>query len=235
MATPHEASCRSCGLIRRHCQCHRQTSLTGSDKPTEITPACCCAYYISITLCLLAFPLICITIDKLFDASQISCFLELFAESVSVSNENANTNVSAADWRIGFVARSPVTGCKISLHTLKSRLLLGDQVISNSTSPSLDHFGRVVTGDKANLFFETVVMPEVTGDVVWDIRVEIIAGVKTDLKYGNGFLLVFCGDIPVKFTADPAGSVIGSLLGNIRRCDYLFRNNLNPYLESLRS
>jgi len=32
-----------------------------------------------------------------------SCYLELFTDSVSVSNANVNANVSTADWRIGFV------------------------------------------------------------------------------------------------------------------------------------
>ncbi|CAH2072200.1 unnamed protein product, partial [Thlaspi arvense] len=179
-------------------------------------------------------------IDKIqltiIENSANSCYLELFADTVSVSNANANARVSAAEWRIGFVARSPVTGCKISLRPIKSRLLRGDEVIAKSSSPSMDPFGQVVTGDETNVVFETVVaMPEVIGDVIWDIRVEIIAGVKTGIEYGNGFLLVFCGDIPVNFTADPAGNMIGSLLGNMRRCDYLYRDNLNPYLESLRS
>ncbi|CAH2072196.1 unnamed protein product [Thlaspi arvense] len=165
--------CTSCGLLRRRCQCRRQTpTSTVSDEPTEITPACCCAYYLCITIFLLVFPLITIVIGKKFDGKN-SCYLELFADTVSVSNANANvnakanTNVSAAQWRIGFVARSPVTDCKISLHPIKSRLLRGDEVIAKSSSRSTDHFGQVVDGDKTNVVFETVeVMPEVIGDVI---------------------------------------------------------------------
>ncbi|KAG7551474.1 hypothetical protein ISN45_Aa06g021470 [Arabidopsis thaliana x Arabidopsis arenosa] len=163
---------------------------------------------------------------------------ELFADSVSVSN----ANVSAANWTIGFVAKSPNTGCKISLHTLNARLLRGGEVISKSASLSSDFF---VTGGKPNVFFdkpdvlfEKVVMPEVSGDVIWDLRVEILFALDTDALYLHGFLIAVCPAIPVKFTTDPAGKVMGSLLGHMRWCDYEFRENLdssNSIFNSLRS
>ncbi|XP_010495353.1 PREDICTED: uncharacterized protein LOC104772438 [Camelina sativa] len=146
------------------------------------------------------------------NVEKVQCYssftaLEVFADSVSVSN----TNVSDADWRIGLVATSPVTDCKFSLHTLKSRLLRGDQVISNKT----------------NVVFEKVVMPEVTaGDVIWDYRVETWFAVNTRFMYGNGFLMATCPDISVKFTGNTTGNVMGSLLGNRRRCDYIFQEML---------
>ncbi|CAL9231129.1 unnamed protein product [Arabidopsis halleri] len=147
--------------------------------------------------------------------------IKLFANSVSVSN--ANANVSAADWTIGFVARSPVTGCEVSIHTLNSRLLRGSEVISKSSSPSSGYF---VTGDKTEVVFEKVVMPKVIGDVVWDSRVEIMFAMNTNARYLNGFLMAACPAIPVKFTTDQAGKVMGSLLGNVKRCDYIFQKHL---------
>ncbi|KAF2539025.1 hypothetical protein F2Q68_00021679 [Brassica cretica] len=124
---------------------------------------------------------------------------------------------------------SPVTGCKISFHTIKSRLLRGEEVVSE-TSPSVDGFGQVVTSDKTDgpvisVDFKGLVTPGIIGDVVRGYRVEIVAGVDSD-----GFLMVLCGDLPVKFTADPAGNVIGSLLGNMKRCDYVFEDNLNIHV-----
>ncbi|KAL9280219.1 hypothetical protein AtEden1_Chr5g0105451 [Arabidopsis thaliana] len=159
-----------------------------------------------------------ITLDILIQ----SCYVELFTNSVSVSN--ANANVSAADWTIGFVARSPVTGCEVSIHTLNSRLLRGSEVISkSSSSPSSGYF---VTGNKTDVVFEKVVMPKVIGDVIWDARVEIMFAMNTDVRYLNGFLMAACPRIPVKFTTDQAGKVTGSLLGNVKRCDYIFQNHL---------
>ncbi|EOA22193.1 hypothetical protein CARUB_v10002765mg [Capsella rubella] len=156
---------------------------------------------------------------------KLSAAYKLFANSVSVSNANANANVSGADWMISFVAKSPVTDCKISLHSLKSRLLRGNQVISSS-SPA-DIFGKYVAADKTNVVFGKVIMSEVIGDVIWNFRVEFVSGVKTDAIYGNGFLMATCPDIPVKFTTDSTGKVMGSLLGNMRRCEYKFRRHLD--------
>ncbi|KFK26337.1 hypothetical protein AALP_AA8G234700 [Arabis alpina] len=164
---------------------------------------------------------------KLFDSKR-SCYLELFANSISVSNANA----SNADWRISFVARSPVSGCKFSLNTMQSRLLRGGEVISE-ISPLLDSFGQhVYSGDTygpvTTVGFKDVVTPGLIGGVVRDFRVELVARVKTDssnIYHRSGVLTVFCGGLPVKFTADPAGDVTGSLLGNMRRCEYLFRRD----------
>ncbi|CAA7061115.1 unnamed protein product [Microthlaspi erraticum] len=131
---------------------------------------------------------------------------------------------------------SPVSDCKISLHTIKSRLLRADDVISESPT-SVDVFGRLVTEDKTDgkvlaVDFKTVAMPGVMAGVVRDYRVEIAAGVS--VYCGGGYLMVLCGDLPVKFTADPAGNVIGSLLGNMKRCDYLFSDDLNLSFRSPR-
>ncbi|KAL0843444.1 hypothetical protein Bca101_016689 [Brassica carinata] len=155
---------------------------------------------------------------------------ELFAHSVSVSNSTNAANVSTADWRTGLVAKSPVTRCKLSLHTVTSRLLRGDEVISK-VSPSFDEFGRLYESDKTDapvtiVDFKKVVTPVVNGSVVWDYRVESVVGLKA--KSAHGFLSVICRDIPVKFTADEAGNVVGSLLGGMRPCEYSLRDNLDP-------
>ncbi|XP_010421007.1 PREDICTED: uncharacterized protein LOC104706506 [Camelina sativa] len=214
MANPQ---CTACGVIHQRGQCRY-------DLPRqEITPAICCVVYLTTIGVLFFFILFVLFFYNLADKQQL-CYIELFADSVSVSN----ANVSAADWRIGVVATSPVIHRKISLHTLKSRLLRGDQVISNSSSSSSsEFFGESVNGNKANVVFEKVVMPEVTGDVIWDFRVEILSAVSIDVNHGNGFLMVTCPDISVKFTTDTTtGNVMGSLLGNIRRCDYICQHKL---------
>ncbi|EFH63316.1 hypothetical protein ARALYDRAFT_315689 [Arabidopsis lyrata subsp. lyrata] len=151
--------------------------------------------------------------------------LKLFANSVSVTNVDIKANISAADWRIGFAANSPVTGCKISILTLSSRLLRGEQVISNSSS--WENLGEFVPRDKTNIVFEKVVMPKLIGDMIWNLRVKIMYAVKTDARYINGLLMADCPDIPVKFTTDAAGKVMGTLLGNVRRCEYKFQHDLD--------
>ncbi|CAN6871591.1 unnamed protein product [Brassica oleracea] len=215
MAIPQ---CTSCGLTLQHCQCRRQASTTAYRRayypPLEITPVCYCGCYSCWSI---VFVLVFLSLSgKLL--GEGGCYLELFAHSVSVSNTNVTANISTADWRVGLVAMSPVTGCKISFHTIKPRLLRGEEVVSE-TSPSVDGFGQVVTSDKTDgpvisVDFKRVVTPGIIGDVVRGYRVEIVAGVDSD-----GFLMVLCGDLPVKFTADPAGNVIGSLLGNMKRRD----------------
>ncbi|XP_010456626.2 PREDICTED: uncharacterized protein LOC104738088 [Camelina sativa] len=156
-------------------------------------------------------------VEKIHCHSSFTKLKILSGNSVSVSN----ANVSAADWRIGFVARSPVTGCEISLHPLSSRLLRGSQVISNPSSPS-----PLSLGNSTDIVFEKVVMPQVTGDVIWDLRVEIMYAMKTSTRYLRGLLTAVCPDIPVKFTTDPAGKMTGSLLGNMRRCEHKLRADL---------
>ncbi|VVB16857.1 unnamed protein product [Arabis nemorensis] len=211
----------SCGLNRQNCPRHRQTPPTG---PVEITPSYCCSCYLLSTLILFVVFLILLCMGMLFN--RRSCNLELFANSISVSNAST-ANASKADWRIGFVAKSPVTGCQISLRTMTSRLLRGDEVISE-ISPALDSFGLLVASGETDglvtsVGFENAVTPGVIGGVVWDFRVEILAGVKADSRHG--LLTVFCGGLPVKFTADSTGNMVGSLLGSMRRCEYLFRRD----------
>ncbi|XP_013626971.1 PREDICTED: uncharacterized protein LOC106333032 isoform X2 [Brassica oleracea var. oleracea] len=180
-----------------------QASTTDSggrdDGPVEVTLGYCCATYFYSIIFILVITLI-------FGA-----------------------NVSTADWRTGLVAKSPVTRCKLSLHTVTSRLLRGDEVISQ-VSPSLDDFGRLVTTEKNDepvtiVDFKHVVTSGVNGSVVWDYRVESVVGLKAE--FAHGFLSVICSGIPVKFTTDSAGNVFGSLLGGMRRCGYSLRDNLN--------
>ncbi|CAF2337959.1 unnamed protein product, partial [Brassica napus] len=157
----------------------------------------------------------------------------LFASSVTVSNANANTNISTADWRVGLVAKSPVTRCKISLHTSKSRLLRGDHEVVSGSAPWLDGFGQFFTSYNTyepvtSVDFKGVEMPGVVGDLVRGYKVEIAVAVKADGEHV--FLIVLCGDLPVKLTADPKGNVIGSLLGNMKRCEYVVGDNLNIHV-----
>ncbi|KAG7610003.1 hypothetical protein ISN44_As05g020490 [Arabidopsis suecica] len=172
--------CTSCGLIHQPGQCRRRG-------PEDITPAHCCATYLGCLGFLFLIFLFALGMTAMF-IDEDSCYLELFTDSVSVSNANVNANVSTADWRIG------------------------DEVLSKYSSPSWDG-----AGDKTNVVFEKVVMPEVIGDVIWNLRVEIMCSVKTDANFRNRFLIATCPDIPVELTKDPAGNVVGSLLGNMRR------------------
>ncbi|VVB16865.1 unnamed protein product [Arabis nemorensis] len=210
------SQCTTCGLNRQNCQCSPPTG------PVEITPSYCCSCYLWSTL---IFSIVLLALAGIVTLliGQNSCYFELFANSISATNANA----SNADWRIGFVAKSPVSGCKFSLYTLQSRLLRGGEVISE-ISPSLDSLGQLVNagetdGPVTTVGFKNVVTPGVIGGVVWDFRVELVARVNE--HSGHGILTVLCGGLPVKFTADPAGNVTGSLLGNMRRCEYLFRRD----------
>ncbi|KAL0709871.1 hypothetical protein Bca4012_016849 [Brassica carinata] len=192
---------------------HASTTDSGarSDRSIKVTPKYCCSNYFSIIILALVINLATSGLDHLLDG-KYACYIELFAHSVSVSNA---ANVTTADWRTGLIAKSPVTGCKLSLHTITSRLLRGEEVISK-VSPSLDDFGNPVTSDKADesvtiVDFRNVVTPVVNGSVVWDFRVDSVVGLKAE--FARGFLTVVCRNIPVKFTADSAGNVVGSLLG----------------------
>ncbi|KAG2333558.1 hypothetical protein Bca52824_004738 [Brassica carinata] len=205
------------------------TTATGGpdDKSFELTPKYCCSRYFLTIILLFS---ITVAIGGFARRNKSYCYIELFAHSVSVSNSTNAANVSTADWRTGLVAKSPVTRCKLSLHTVTSRLLRGDEVISK-VSPSFDEFGRLYESDKTDapvtiVDFKKVVTPVVNGSVVWDYRVESVVGLKA--KSAHGFLSVICRDIPVKFTADEAGNVVGSLLGGMRPCEYSLRDNLDP-------
>ncbi|CAA7039347.1 unnamed protein product [Microthlaspi erraticum] len=179
----------------------RQASATASedDAALEITPACWCRYYSCLTIFFILVPLFFGVIHSL---ERKGCYVDLFAHSVYVSNSSTRANVSTADWRI----------------------------VISEVSPPLYGLEPLVTYEKTDessttIDFKTVVTTGAIGSVVWDYRVEIVAGLKLDR--GHGFVTVFCGDIPVKLTADPAGNMVGSLLGSMRRCDYLIRDNLN--------
>ncbi|KAG2333549.1 hypothetical protein Bca52824_004735 [Brassica carinata] len=192
--------------------------------PVEVTPKYCCSHYF-ISIMIFLFPLALVSFIRVL-ASKDQCYIELFAHSISVSKA---ANVSTADWKTGLVAKSPATGCKLSLHTVTSRLLRGDEVISLA-SPSLDGFGRLARFEKTDdsvtvVDFRNVVTPVVNGSVVWDYRLESIIGLKAESAHG--FMSVVCPDIPVKFTANAAGNVFGSLLGGIRPCQYLIRDNMD--------
>ncbi|XP_023635702.1 uncharacterized protein LOC111829902 isoform X1 [Capsella rubella] len=212
--------CTSCGLIHRPGRCNPQTSAAPPDVPMDISPRCCCICYFSVFGSFFLLFLLYLFLNKL-DAGQL-CYVELFANSVSVSY--ANANVSTADWKIGFVAKSPITGCKVSIHTLNSRLVRSGEVVSKSSSPSSSYF---IPGDNTEVVFEKVVTPAVVGDVIWDSQAEIMFGINTDVKHLHGILLVACSNIPVKFTTEQATEeVVGSLLGNMRRCDYIYQQSL---------
>ncbi|CAE6114367.1 unnamed protein product [Arabidopsis arenosa] len=223
--------CTSCGLRSRHCQCHQQVSTApnanangnNGERAFKLTPASFCVLYLMYTLALFGFSFtfsMCTVVipEKLSG----SCYLDVFADSFSVSNaSNAN---ATADWNIGFTTRNPGNGCKVSLHTIKSRLLRGGKLISESSTP--DYFGLLIAR-KINdvplpfVVFKTVPTP--SNGVVWDLRVEVVSSFKRTGRagHGDGFLVVTCSNIPVNFTADPAGNVNGSLIGYMRPCEYL--------------
>ncbi|KAF8084938.1 hypothetical protein N665_0693s0029 [Sinapis alba] len=200
-----------------------------NDRPVEITPKYCCSNYFITTMIFSLVPLAFVSFIIFVNGKQ-HCYIDLFTHSISVST---TANVSTADWKTGLIAKSPVTKCKLSLQTVTSRLLRGDEVISQA-SPSLDGFGRFVTFGKTDesvsiVDFRNVVLTSqgVNGSVIWDYRVESI--VRLNAEFAHGFLSVICRDIPVKFTADESGSVFGSLVGGMRRCEYLLRDNLNYF------
>ncbi|CAA0384422.1 unnamed protein product [Arabidopsis thaliana] len=127
------------------------------------------------------------------------CYLDLFVDSVSVSN---NTN-----WNVSLVADSPFTFCQLSLFTVNGQLLQG----VGFTTRKLDSIKD--------------------GHVVWDTGVKIIARVQagTSLKK-KGLLRVTGSDLPVRFLLDPEGNMKGSLVGNMKRCEYLFNSSLDNSL-----
>ncbi|CAH8333376.1 unnamed protein product [Eruca vesicaria subsp. sativa] len=209
---------------------HASTTDSGGQdhSPLEVTPQYCCSCYFSIIIFVFVFTLTVRGLSYLLDGRH-ACYIELFAQSLTVSNATNAANVTTADWITGLVAKSPVTRCNLSLHTVTSRLLRGDEVISLA-SPSLDDFGRFAMFEKTDepvtvVNFKKVVTPLVNGSVVWNYRMESVVGLKAEFAYG--FLTVVCRDIPVKFTADAAGNVVGSLLGGMRRCEYLLQDNLD--------
>ena len=67
--------------------------------------------------------------------------------------------------------------------------------------------------------------------MVWDTGVKIIARVQagTSLKK-KGLLRVTGSDLPVRFLLDPEGNMKGSLVGNMKRCEYLFNSSLDNSL-----
>ncbi|KAF8113345.1 hypothetical protein N665_0050s0005 [Sinapis alba] len=152
-----------------------------------------------------------------------SCFTHLrmlvFVDSFSISNVSNAT----ADWNVSFVTRSPGNGCKISLHVIKSRLLRGGNLISESFTP--DYFGKLITGAQTNeplsyAVFKTVATPLGNGGgVLWDLEVNVVSSF-TGLA-SHGFLNVNCDGILVNVTVDSAGNVKGSLLGHMRPCEYV--------------
>ncbi|XP_010493281.1 PREDICTED: uncharacterized protein LOC104770538 [Camelina sativa] len=226
--------CTSCGLRRRYCQCHPQDSAALNanangdnygERAFKLTPASFCVFYLLYTLGMFGFALIFYLSLVIPKNLKGICYLEVFADSFSVSNAS-NTNATA-DWNVGFTTRNPGNGCKASLHTMKSRLLRGDKLISESSSP--DYFSSLVTRKINDVplpyaVFETVTTPR--NGVVWDILVEVVTSIKINGRSGHGVgvLIVTCRDLPVNFTADPAGNVKGSLIGYMRPCEYIVQD-----------
>ncbi|XP_019097675.1 PREDICTED: uncharacterized protein LOC104770545 [Camelina sativa] len=233
--------CTSCGLRSRHCQCLQQASNTDSDSDSDdassegansdneetafkLTPASFCVVYLMYALAFAGLYFI-LSVPINFFILNPRCYVDVFAESFSVSNPSISN--TSADWNVGFTTMSPGSNtCKVYLHTMKSRLIRGGKLISESASP--DYFGLLVR-EKINdvplpyAVFKTVATPR--DGLVLDIRVEVVTSVKIDggSRYEHGFLILTCGNIPVNFTADPDGNVKGSLLGYMRPCEYKFQ------------
>ncbi|KAJ4871591.1 hypothetical protein Rs2_46763 [Raphanus sativus] len=93
------------------------TTVSGGpdDKTLEVTPEHCCSCYFSTVIFVFLLAIVLTGLDNFF-RDKTTCYAELFAHSVSVSVSNV-TNVSTADWRTVFIAKSPVTRCKLSLHS----------------------------------------------------------------------------------------------------------------------
>lgn len=233
------SNCPYCGLRSQHCRCRRDASASGNangddgERAFKLTQTSFCVIFLLQTLAItgIFFSLEYQIVTG--SAALGSCHMEVFVDSFSVSNTSAvNANATAtADWNVSFVAESLGNTCKISLHTIKSSLLRGDKLISESFTP--DYFGKLVSG-KINdslpyAVFKTVATPAgIGGGVVWDLRVNFVSSFRITGRTESpdqGFLIVNCGGIPVNFTVDPAGNMKGSLLGLMRPCDYLFREN----------
>ncbi|WZZ21832.1 hypothetical protein YC2023_123219 [Brassica napus] len=217
------AICSSCGLRSQRCQCGREASTAGNANGDDVERAP------KLTRASLDYlprwgqsPTH--SLSPLLLAGNP--FPEVFVDSFSVSN----ASTANADWNVSFVAKSPRNGCKVSLHMIKTRLLRGSNLISESFTP--DYFGKLVNG-KINeplpyAVFKNVTTPQgIGGGVVWDLRVNVVSSfyVSGFRHSGQGFLIVDCGGIPVNFTVDTAGDVKGSLLGHMRPCEYLLRSN----------
>ncbi|CAG7910704.1 unnamed protein product [Brassica rapa] len=193
------AICSSCGLRSQRCQCGREASTAGNangddvERAPKLTRASFWIIYLVGASLPLTVYLPCF-LPGILSPVQKTCHLEVFVDSFSVSN----ASTANADWNVSFVAKSPRNGCKVSLHMIKTRLLRGSNLISESFTP--DYFGKLVNG-KIN---------------------EPLPGFRHS---GQGFLIVDCGGIPVNFTVDTAGDVKGSLLGHMRPCEYLLRSN----------
>ncbi|EFH48249.1 predicted protein [Arabidopsis lyrata subsp. lyrata] len=130
--------CTFCGLRSSHCQCHQQASTApyanGDDgeRAFKLTPASFCVFYLLFALAMIGVYLF-LYLIAIIPVIHRTCYLEVFADSFSDSNaSNAN---ATADWNFGFTTRNPGNGCKVSLHTVKSRLLRGDKLLSESSIP----------------------------------------------------------------------------------------------------
>lgn len=225
------AICSSCGLRSQRCQCRREASTAGNangddvERAPKLTRASFWIIYLVGASLPLAVYLPCF-LPGILSPVQKTCHLEVFVDSFSVSN----ASTANADWNVSFVAKSPRNGCKVALHMIKTRLLRGSNLISESFTP--DYFGKLVNG-KINeplpyAVFKNVTTPQgIGGGVVWDLRVNVVSSfyVSGFRHSGQGFLIVDCGGIPVNFTVDTAGDVKGSLLGHMRPCEYLLRSN----------
>ncbi|CAA7039351.1 unnamed protein product [Microthlaspi erraticum] len=231
------SNCPHCGLRSQHCRCRREAPASGNangddgERAFKLTRTSFCVIFLFFTLLItglcLSFYLTIVTSL----AALGTCHMEVFVDSFSVSNTSTTNANATADWNVSFVAESTGNTCKISLHTIKSSLLRGDKLISESFTT--DYFGKLVSG-KINeslpySVFKTVATPDgIGGGVVWDLRVSFVSSFRITGRSrspGQGFLMVNCGGIPVNFTVDPAGNMKGSLLGHMRPCDYLFRTN----------
>ncbi|CAH8271839.1 unnamed protein product [Arabidopsis lyrata] len=187
--------CTFCGLRSSHCQCHQQASTApyanGDDGERAFKLT-------PASFCVFYL---------LFALAMIGVYLFLYLIAI-----------------IPVIHRT----CYLEVTDVKSLSTQSNRVSSAEISfyPSHPFLILLVTGKINDVpvpyaVFKTVATPR--NELVWDLRLEVVTSVKIKGRagHGDGFLIVTCRDIPVNFTADPAGNVNGSLIGYMRPCEYL--------------
>ncbi|KAG7627319.1 hypothetical protein ISN45_At03g036480 [Arabidopsis thaliana x Arabidopsis arenosa] len=124
----------------------------------------------------------------------------------------------------------PISPSTLADVEFNGQLLQGGRVMAESTTPYsykqlVNHTPILTVG------FTTRKLDNIKdGHVVWDTGVKIIARVQAGTSLKKKGLRVTCSDLPVRFLLDPEGNMKGSLVGNRKRCEYLFNSSLDNSL-----